>query len=202
MASSEETFQLRSAIQFGFHPIHSDMINISKYGLGADRINPADVYGCVVYGAKALRGTTEFEVEITSHDGTNWDGTLKLGVMQYKAGSKIKLNDIPQYSPGTPNYCMCCSDHTENMLVGYSGPTELKYGFTNLNDLREGDRLGLRVSHDGVLTFFVNGKSQGVAAQGVYQEGYDLYAVVDVYGRCTAVRITRASKFTLHNPSC
>ena len=75
------------------------------------------------------------------------------------------------------------------------GPTEKKYGSTNLENLREGDRLGLRVSHDGVLTFFVNGKSQGVAAQGVYQDGYDLYAVVDVYANCRAVRITRAGTF-------
>ena len=196
MASSEDTFQLRSAIQFGFHSIHPDMIKISKYGLRADRIDPADVYGCVVYGAIALRGTTEFEIEIMSYDGTKWDGSLKLGVMQYKAGSKIKLNDIPQYSPGTPNYCMCCSDRIVNMLVGCSGPAEVKYGFTNVNDLREGDRLGLQVSHDGVLTFFVNGKSQGVAAQGVYQDGYDLYPVVDVYGQCEALRITRAGMFT------
>ena len=76
----------------------------------------------------------------------------------------------------------------------------MKCGFTNLHDLCEGDCLGSRVSHDGVLTFFVNGKSQGVAAQGVYQEGYDLYAVGDVYGHCKAVRITRAGMFTLHNP--
>ena len=196
MASSEDTFQLRSAIQFGFHSIHPDMIKISKYGLRADRIDPADVYGCVVYGATTLRGTTEFEIEIMSYDGTKWDGSLKLGVMQYKAGSRIKHSDIPQYSPGTPNYCMCCADRIVNMIVGYSGPAEVKYGFTNVNDLREGDCLGLRVSHDGVLTFFVNGKSQGVAAQGVYQDGYDLYPVVDVYGQCEALRITRAGMFT------
>ena len=43
----------------------------------------------------------------------------------------------------------------------------MKCGFTNLHDLCEGDCLGSRVSHDGVLTFFVNGKAQGVAAQDV-----------------------------------
>ena len=58
-----------------------------------------------------------------------------------------------------------------SLLLGSPGP----HGSTNLHDLCEGDCLGLRVSHDGVLTFFVNGKSQGVAAQGVYQDGYDLY---------------------------
>ena len=195
MASSEETFVLKNAIEFGFHSAHGRNIKISEDGLLAERIKS---YFGVVYGAKVLRGTTEFEFEISSYE-TRWNGTLNLGVMQCETGRKVKCSDIPQIPPGAEMYCMWSSHHVLNKLVGYSGPTRMKYGFTNLNDLCEGDRLGLRVSHDGVLTFFVNGKSQGVAAQGVYQEGYDLYAVVDVYAHCKAVRITRAGMYiTLH----
>ena len=193
---------LRRAVEFGFHSVHGCNIKLSKNGLLAERIKPSDTYdGGVVYGANVLRGTTEFEVKITSY-GAKWAGSLKLGVMQCKAESTIKHSDTPKTSPGTKMYCVWSVDQVNNKLVGYSGPTERMYSSTNLENLREGDRLGLQVSHDGVLTFFVNGKSQGVAAQGVYQEGYNMYAVVDVYGRCTAVRITKASKFTLHNPSC
>ena len=205
MASSEEAFVLKNATEFGFRQsFHANNIKISgRKGLQAERINPFDPchYG-VAYGAKVLKGTTEFEVEITTYKTQWWKGTLKLGVMQCKARSKIKHSDIPQNSPGTTNYCIWHSgwedfrpSAIENKLVGYSGPTRMKYGFTNLHDLREGDRLGLRVSHDGVLTFFVNGKSQGVAAQGVYQDGYDLYPVVDVNAKCEAVRITRAGRY-------
>ena len=197
MASSEDTFVLRSAVKFGFHSVHGPNIKLSKNRQLAERINHSDTFsGGVVYGAKVLRGTTEFEVMITSYETKLWNGTIRLGLMQCKAGSKIMHSDIPQNYLGITNYCMYSSASIKNMLVGYSGSTELKYGSTNLNDLREGDRLGLQVSHDGVLTFFVNGKSQGVAAQGVYQDGYDLYPVVDVYGQCTAVRITRAGTFT------
>ena len=204
MASSEDTFVLRSAVKFGFHSVHGPNIKLSKNGQLAERINPSRTYnGGVVYGAKVLKGATEFEVEITSYDGTGWNGTLKLGVMQCKAGSKIKHSDIPQNYFGITNYCIWHSgwedfrpSAIENKLVGYSGPTQMKYGFTNLHDLCEGDRLGLQVSHDGVLTFFVNGKSQGVAAQAVYQDGYNLYPVVDVNAKCEAVRITRAGMFT------
>ena len=32
-----------------------------------------------------------------------------------------------------------------------------QYGFRDLDGLREGDRVGLRLSHDGKLVFFVNG---------------------------------------------
>ena len=193
MASSEDTFVLRSAVEFGFHPVHGSSIKLSENGLLAERNEFTS--SSVVYGAKVLRGTTEFEVEITSYEKI-WAGTLKLGMIQCKAGSKISHSDIPLHLLVAKSYCAWSSCSVLNRLVGYSGPTAKKYGSTDLDSLREGDRLGLRVSHDGVLTFFVNGKSQGVAAQGVYQDGYDLYPVVDVNAKCKAVRITRAGTFT------
>ena len=206
MASSEDTFVLRSAVEFGFHSVHGPNSKLSENGLLAERIKPSETYNNgVVYGAKVLRGTTEFEVELTSYGGKNrsrinWSGTIRLGLMQCKARSKIKHSDIPSFLPGATNHCIWHTNwganEVDNKLVGYSGPTRKKYGSANLENLREGDHLGLRVSHDGVLTFFVNGKSQGVAAQGIYQDGYDLYPVVDVYGNCKAVRITRAGTFT------
>ena len=187
----------RSAVEFGFHSVHGPNIKLSENGLLAERIK--SYKGGVVYGAEVLRGTTEFEVEITS-TASQWRGKISLGVMQCKAGSKIKHSDIPEHLLHANSYCAWSSGRVLNKLVGYSDPTRMKYGFTNLHDLHEGDRLGLRVSHDGVLTFFVNGKSQGVAAQGIYQDGYDLYPVVDVYGQCEAVRITRAGTFTFQYP--
>ena len=196
MASSEDTLVLRSAVEFGFHSVHGPNIKLSKNGLLAERKKPSRTYdGGVVYGAKVLRGITEFEVEMISY-GTGWSGTLYMGVMQCKAGSKINHSDIPLDVPHTTNYCICYGHEIYNNFVGYSGPTPKKYSSTDLENLRKGDRLGLQVSHDGVLTFFVNGKSQGVAAQGVYQDGYDLYPVVDVFANCKAVRITRAGMFT------
>ena len=190
---------LRSAVEFGFHSIHGCNINFSKYGLLAERIYPSDTFnGGIAYGAKVLSGTTEFEVEITSCK-TNWSGTVKLGVMQCKAGSKIEHSDIPQYSLDVKFYCMWSSHRVFNKLVGYSGPIEREYSSTRLESLQK-TIWACGCHMIGVFTFFVNGKSQGVAAQGVYQEGYDLYAVVDVYGQCTAVRITRAGTYIFHYP--
>ena len=78
MVSSEDTFVLRSAVEFGFHSIHGHNIKLSKYGLLAERIYPSDTFnGGIAYGAKVLSRTTEFEVEITSCK-TSWSGTLKL----------------------------------------------------------------------------------------------------------------------------
>lgn len=193
MASSVESYVLQKTVEFGFHPVHSDRMKLSKDGLLAEKKDPHEVYAYgVVYGHKVLRETTEFEVEIASY-GTGWSGTLKLGVMQQKAGSKIKLEEIPRYSSDAKNYCMFSSDKLYNRLIGYSADPERKeYSSVNLDSLHKGDRVGMQISHDGVLIFFVNGKSQGVAAQDVYQKGFDVYAVVDVYAQCTAVKITRA----------
>ena len=106
MASSEDAFVLRSAVEFGFHSVHGHNIKLSENGLLAERKTPSDIYnGGVVYGAKGLRGTTEFEVEITSYDGTKWRGTINMGVMQYKAGSKIKHSDIPLDAANITNSC-------------------------------------------------------------------------------------------------
>ena len=194
MVSSEDTFVLRRAVEFGFHSVHGRNIKLSKYGLLAER--PSDTFnGGIAYGAKVLSGTTEFEVEITACK-TNWSGTLKLGVTQCKAGSKVKHSNIPQYSL---NYRMWSSQRVFNKLVGYSGPIEREYSSTRLESLQK-TIWACGCHMIGVFTFFVNGKSQGVAAQGVYQEGYDLYAVVDVYGQCTAVRITRAGTYIFHYP--
>ena len=187
-----ESYVLRKAVEFGFHPVHSDRMKLSKDGLLAEKKDPGAVYAYgVTYGHRVLKGTTEFEVEISSY-GTGWAGTLKLGVMQKKAENKIKLEDIPRYSSDAENYCMFSSKKIFNRLTGSSGPADKEYGSVDLDSLRKGDRVGLRVSQDGVLIFFVNGKSQGVAAIGVYQKGFDLYAVVDVYAQCSAVKISRA----------
>ena len=50
------------------------------------------------------------------------------------------------------------------LLNNLATPTQCRdYGYVDLYDLHEGDRIGLRLSQDGVLEFFVNGESQGIA---------------------------------------
>ena len=146
-----------------------------------------------------MRGTAEFEVELVSY-GTGWSGTLKLGVMRCKTGSCVTDKNIPRYSPEGTHHCVWSSDKLHNRLTDCF--TEQHYGEINLDELRAGDRLGMRVSHDGTLEFFVNGRHQGVAAENLYQKGYDVYAVVDHYANCKATRITRSGmlykSFKLH----
>ena len=191
-ATEDKTFMLKEEVEFGFHPICSSQIQIAENGKEAHKKDPSSHYAYgVAYGARILRGTTEFEVEVTSY-GTGWSGTLKLGVMRWKKGRPLTSKDVPRYSPEGTDYCVWSANKIHNRLSGQWGPVEKIYGSTTLDDLREKDRLGFRLTHDGTLSFFVNGVSNGVAAKEVYLPGYDVYPVIDHYANCKATRIVRA----------
>ncbi len=192
---ASQTFILEDIVQFGYHNISSSQIKITENGLAAEKRDPDAHYAHgVAYGARPLKGTAEFEVKIASY-GTGWSGTLKLGVMRAKKDMPLVSGpSIPRYSPEGVDHCVWSSDKIHNRLNTPAVESNYTGSKVNLDDLREGDRVGLRLSHDGMLTFFVNGKSQGVAAENIYDKECDVYAVVDHYANCKATVITRAGK--------
>ena len=172
-----ETFIRSQTLRFGACSKH---VTVTDNGRIAAKNNPKIQYADgVVYSASPLNGTVEFEVKITSY-GTPWSGNIKIGVAKFRVGKSIA--EVPRYSPEAPGHCVWSSD-----TLYKGGAEERQYGSIDLDSLREGDRVGLSLSHDGKLTFSVNGQSQGLAAQGVYEQGYDVYAVVDLYGNCRAI---------------
>lgn len=191
--SPHKTFVLPQTVQFGFHDVCSEQIRIVENGLKAEKKDPSLHYAHgVAYSALPMKGTSEFEVTMTDY-GTGWSGTLKLGIAKYKTGHSVQSSKIPRYSPEAANHCVWSSDKVHNRLrCNQNGTQEKPYGRMDLDVLREGDRLGLRLSYDGVLSFFVNGKCQGVAAERIYEKGHDVYVVVDHYANCKATVITRA----------
>ncbi len=191
------SYILPKIVEFGFHPVCSDQIRISEDGLRAEKKDPGLHYAHgVAYGARSLKGTSEFEVILCDY-GTGWSGTLKLGVAKFKIGHSLQSKDIPRYSPEGMNHCVWSSDKIHNRLHP-SQPNlfEKSYGKRNLDELVTGDRLGLRLSSDGRLVFFINGKCQGLAAESVYELGYDVFPVVDHYANCKATVVSRAGKLT------
>ena len=180
-------------IQFGYHSASGEQIRISNDGLRAERMDPDRVRdNGVAYGAHPLKGMAEFKIKIVSCE-TKWTWSLGLGVMRCEKGVPIEPGpSIPSYLEDTANHCVWIDTELYNNIVTPSEKSE--YGYVNLRDLREGDCVGLRLSQDGVLEFFVNGESQGIATKNIYTRKSDVYAVVDHFGRCVATVITKAGE--------
>ena len=184
-------------IQFGYHSASGRQIRITNNGLAAEKRN-ADK-GCdngVAYGACPLKGRAEFEVMIVAHGAGIWSSALQFGVMRQEKGEPIAFSrGIPSNSYYGVDYCVWCGFQLHNNLAQPSEKYE--YGYVDLEHLREGDCVGLCLSQDGVLEFFVNGESQGIAAKNIYTRGTDIYAVVDHHGSCFATVITKAGECKL-----
>ena len=165
-------------------------MTVADNGYSAFKFNPEGNYAHgVVYSDQPVKGDCEFEVKITSY-GTSWSGNIKLGIMRCQG----------QISSNTPRYSLEALNHyvwTSNEFCSHTGGILQKssYGSMSLDNLKQGDRVGFHISEGGDLSYSVNGDNQGVAMRGVYEQGWNVYIVVDHYGNCTATRITKASKY-------
>ena len=187
-------FQLGEVVTFGYSKVCASQMVISEDGLSARKKDPAQFYAYgVVYGDKPLSGVVEFELEIVRY-GSGWSGTVKLGLVKVTEDKELTVSDVPRYSPDAPGYCVWCADKLYNNLQ-LVGKSESSYGGKNLDNLRAGSRVGLRVDSNGNLTFLVDGHSQGIASKNVISKGHKLYVVVDHYANCIETRITRAGEF-------
>ena len=182
-------------IQFGYHSASGKQIRITNDGFGAERVDPDREWdNGVAYGVEPLKGMAKFEVKMVACK-TEWNWSLLFGVMRCKKGVPLEPGpSIPRCSYDSANHCVWSYQQLCNNLV--TPREELDYGYVDLDDLREGDRVGLCLSQDGVLEFFVNGESQGIAAKNIYTRNSDFYAVVDHHGNCVATVITKASEYS------
>ena len=180
-------------IQFGYHSASGKQIRLTNNGLGAERMNPDSVRNNgVACGARPLKGRAEFEVKI--YRG-KWSDSLGFGVMRCKKGVPIKSSDIPGDPSSAVNHFIWIGHRLCNNQFTVTDIDKLSdYGYVDLEDLREGDCVGLHLSENGVLEFTVNGESQGIAATNVYNRNTDVYAVVDHWGDCVATVITKAGE--------
>lgn len=190
-----ESSILPDSVQFGFHPVTGRNIMLLENGhMYARRIDP-EFTSCdaVVYGAKPFkqRRGGVFEVLIDEHSRRQ-NETIGIGVRMLPTGTEITESDVPKLSSISTNYhCMWFEDKVWNKLSD-DNHCKSDYGSVLLHSLQQGDRVGLRVTSNGDLYFYVNGKNQGVAAKDLHEEGFEIYPVVDVRYNCYAVRITKS----------
>ena len=190
--SEGSDFQLSEVITFGYSKVCGRRMVISENGLSASKKNPGNsAFFGVVYGEKPLKGVSEFEVEIVRY-GSGWLGSVQFGVMKISKDKELTHNDVPDYSYNAPNHFVWGDTHLYNNFSHELMTTS--YSNQNLNDLREGNRVGLRLDRNGDLSFLVDGRSQGVAFRNIVSKDHNLFVVVDHWDKCVETRITRSGK--------
>ena len=93
---------------------------------------------------------------------------------------------------GTYILIHACTQYYPNLLLAILSSSYFyslyyrEYGDFNLDELCEGDRIGMvRKGETGSLHFYINGLDQGVAATRVPSQ---IWGVVDLYGMTVKVR--------------
>ncbi|ELT95486.1 hypothetical protein CAPTEDRAFT_101277 [Capitella teleta] len=164
-----------------FHQRTGSLVALSNENRTAQRKHPVQEFNNgVVLSAEPIKDSQIFEVRI-DRKVNSWSGSIEIGVTTC--------------DPCNLNFPTSATGFLDATWV-MSGTSIMKDGCTliehygdhavDLDQLGEGDRVGVMRSEEGALHFFVNGVDQGVAAHNVPSV---LYAVIDMYGKCAQVSI-------------
>lgn len=127
---------------------------------------------------RPLRDNELFEIRIDKLVD-KWSGSIEVGVTTHNPNALHFPATMTNMRSGTIMMSGC------GILTNGKG-TRREYGEFNLDELREGDRVGMMRKSNGNLHYYINGQDQGVAAKQVSQT---LYGVIDLYGMTIKVTI-------------
>lgn len=108
----------------------------------------------------------------------SWSGSIEIGVTALDPSAL----DFPSSATGLKGGSWIVS----GCSVLRDGRSVLEEYGRDLDQLAEGDRVGIQRSSRGELHLWVNGQDCGAAASGLPPK---LWAVVDLYGKCTQVTV-------------
>ncbi|KAJ8320441.1 hypothetical protein KUTeg_002028 [Tegillarca granosa] len=171
------------ASKLQFHSRTGSLVTLSNDSQTAQRNHPTQEFNNgVVLSSETLKDNQIFEVKIDKKVNS-WSGSIEIGVTTCE--------------PSSLNFPVSATGFREGTWV-MSGSSILKDGHSvieeygqDLDQLSENDKVGVMRTSQGALHFFVNGEDQGVAASSVPA---DVFAVVDMYGKCAQVSIIQNSQ--------
>ncbi|XP_050683838.1 neuralized-like protein 4 isoform X2 [Leptidea sinapis] len=162
-----------------FHPRCGALVIMSDNYRSAERAQPLDDFNnAVVMTHRPLKDNELFEIRIDSLV-LKWSGSLEMGVTTHDPATLSFPPTMTNLDSGTIMMSGC------KVFVNGHG-TSLEYGNFNLDDLSEGDTVGVMRKKNGNLHYFINGFDQGVAAEQVDRK---IWGVVDIYGITVKVSI-------------
>uniref|UniRef100_A0A182JQY2 NHR domain-containing protein n=1 Tax=Anopheles christyi TaxID=43041 RepID=A0A182JQY2_9DIPT len=172
-ASSDPSDKLR------FHTRCGSLVKLSANCRTAERRRPLDEFNNgVVMTHRPLWDNELFEIRI-DRLVDKWSGSIEVGVTTHCPSALQFPATMTNLRSGTIMMSGC------GILTNGKG-TRREYGEFNLDELREGDRVGMMRKSNGNLHYYINGRDQGVAATRVAQT---LWGVIDLYGMTIKVTI-------------
>ncbi|KFB46796.1 hypothetical protein ZHAS_00014801 [Anopheles sinensis] len=175
----EETGGPDAGDKLRFHTRCGSLVKLSANCRTAERRRPLDEFNNgVVMTHRPLWDNELFEIRI-DRLVDKWSGSIEVGVTTHCPSALQFPATMTNLRSGTIMMSGC------GILTNGKG-TRREYGEFNLDELREGDRVGMMRKSNGNLHYYINGRDQGVAATRVAQT---LWGVIDLYGMTIKVTI-------------
>ncbi|XP_026761342.2 neuralized-like protein 4 [Galleria mellonella] len=177
--TSEGACALIAQDRLRFHPRCGILVKLSANNKSAERARPLDDYNNgVVMTHRPLYDNELFEIRI-DRLVDKWSGSIEVGVTTHNPATIRFPSTMTNMDTGTIMMSGC-----KVLLNGHG--TCMEYGNFNLDELREGDTVGMMRKSNGKLHYFINGVDQGVATDKVEPQ---VWGVVDLYGMTVKVTI-------------
>ncbi|XP_037052050.1 neuralized-like protein 4 isoform X2 [Bradysia coprophila] len=162
-----------------FHNRCGSLVKLSANCRTAERRRPLDEFNNgVVMTHRPLKDNELFEIRIDKLVD-KWSGSIEVGVTTHNPTALHFPATMTNMRSGT--IMMSGS----GILTNGKG-SRREYGEFNLDELREGDRVGMMRKSNGNLHYYINGQDQGVASTRV---SATLWGVIDLYGMTIKVTI-------------
>lgn len=172
-----------------FHQRCGSLVKLSGNLRCAERRRPYDEFNNgIAMTHRPLRDNELFEIRI-DRLVDKWSGSIEVGVTTHSPSALQFPATMTNLRSGTIMMSGC------GILTNGKG-TRREYGEFNLDELREGDRVGMMRKSNGNLHYYINGRDQGVAASRVSSQ---LWGVIDLYGMTIKVTIVDADEIETQN---
>ncbi|XP_038624144.1 neuralized-like protein 4 [Tachyglossus aculeatus] len=165
------------------HPRTGKLVSLSAGNRTAQRQQPVQEFNHgLVLSRDPLQDGRVFTVRI-DRKVNSWSGSLEIGVTALDP----EVLDFPSSATGLKGGSWVVS----GCSVLRDGRSVLEEYGQDLDQLGEGDRVGVQRTAAGDLRLWVNGRDCGVAASGLPPR---VWAVVDLYGKCTQVTVVSCAE--------
>ncbi|KAJ7313244.1 hypothetical protein JRQ81_004526 [Phrynocephalus forsythii] len=160
------------------HPRTGRLVTVSRGGRSAARSQPGQEFNHgLVLSREPLAPGTVFTVRI-DRKVNSWSGSIEIGVTTLDPNHL----DFPSSATGLKGGSWIIS----GCSVLRDGRSILEEYGQDLDQLGEGDRVGIQRTANSELHLWVNGQDCGTAATGIPPR---VWAVVDLYGKCTQITV-------------